>query len=172
MAEIADRLAFRAPTPVVMLAGAAKSQRKVQTMAGICRGTHNANGIIIDSGMGTNIEKFCIRRGVDLIGVCPEAEIKYPKLLKKQKNELSNGHTHFVLIGKENKKVKYAWGDECELKYNLAKRIARGDWKTDAPRCRIITIVLGEIEESAIEDMEVSVKLKIPIIVLEGSPLC
>ena len=99
-------------------------------MAGICRGSANSKSIILDSGMGSSIEKFCVRRGVTLIGVCPEDVITYPKLLKKQKDQLANGHTHFVLIGNKEDKSKNAkrfiWGDESSLKYDLARRIAAG----------------------------------------------
>ena len=125
-----ERLDFNDPTPVVILAGATKSERSVQTMAGICRGSANSKSIILDSGMGSNIEKFCVRRGVKLIGVCPEDCISYPKILKKQKDELANGHTHFVLIGNKGdntkKAKKFVWGDESTLKYDLGRRIAAG----------------------------------------------
>ena len=47
-----------------------------------------------------------MRKGVDLIGVCPAAEITYPKLLKKQENELASGHTHFFLCGKDREDPK------------------------------------------------------------------
>ena len=124
--EVADRLKFIDPTPVVVLAGAMNQDRDCKTMAGICRGASNTKSIIIDSGMGCNIEKHCIRRGVRLIGVCPEACIAYPKLSKKQNNELANGHSHFFLIGTEDKKVQFSWGDESTLKYDLAKRIGAG----------------------------------------------
>ena len=99
-------------------------------MAGICRGSFNTKSMILDSGMASNIERHCIRRGVRLIGVCPEACIAYPKLSKKQYNELTNGHSHFFLIGTEDKKVQFAWGDESPLKYDLAKRIAAGRTKS------------------------------------------
>jgi hypothetical protein len=55
-----------------------------------------------------------------LIGVCPEAEVTYPRINPAQRkdNELTNGHTHFFLVGDENK--KFEWGDESKLKYDLA----------------------------------------------------
>ena len=49
-------------------------------MAGVCRAAFNTGAFVIDSGLGTNIEKFCQRKGVILIGVCPEAEVEYPRL--------------------------------------------------------------------------------------------
>ena len=38
-----------------------------------------------------------------MIGVCPEAEVDYPRLnpINKKESELTNGHTHFFTIGKE-----------------------------------------------------------------------
>ena len=99
-------------------------------MAGICRGSFNTKAVIIDSGVRSNIEQFCIRRGVRLIGVSPEACIAYPKLSKKQDNELANGHSHFFLIGNEDKSVKFGWGEESGVKYDLAKRIAAGRKKS------------------------------------------
>jgi hypothetical protein len=49
---------------------------------------------------------------VNLIGLAPENEITYPRINPAQRkdNELTNGHTHFFLIGDESK--KYEWGDE------------------------------------------------------------
>ena len=176
--EVADRLKFIEPTPVVILAGAMNSDRDCKTMAGICRGTFNAKATILDSGMGSNIEKHCIRRGVRLIGVCPEACIAYPKLSKKHDNELTNGHSHFFLIGSVNRKAtSFGWGDESGLKLDLAKRVAAGRKKSghawqNAPACRTVTVVLGDNEDSAMADIENSLNNQIPIIVLEGSPLC
>lgn len=79
ISEIADRLKFVLPTPIICIAGA-KSERPGKTMAGIVRAAFNTGSIIIDSGLGTCIERFAQRKGVALIGVCPEAEIEYPRL--------------------------------------------------------------------------------------------
>ncbi len=100
ISEIADRLKFIAPTPVIILAGA-KSERPGKTMAGIARAAFNTGAFVIDSGLGTQIERFCQRKGVPLIGVCPEAEVEYPRLnpTNRKDNELTNGHTHFFTIG-------------------------------------------------------------------------
>lgn len=59
---------------------------------------------------------------VTLIGVSPEAEISYPRINPAQRkdNELTNGHTHFFLIGDDNK--KFEWGDETKLKFDLSQR--------------------------------------------------
>ena len=59
---------------------------------------------------------------MNLIGVAPENEVTYPKINPNQRrdNELTNGHTHFFLIGDESK--KYEWGDEAQMKFELAQR--------------------------------------------------
>jgi len=101
--EIADRLKFTEPTPVIVLAGA-MTQRAGKTMGGLARAAYSASAMIIDSGIGSCLEKFCIRKGLKLIGVCPENKITYPKLseLHRKPNELTNGHTHFIITGKED----------------------------------------------------------------------
>ena len=50
----------------------------------------------------------------------------YPRINPAQRkdNELTNGHSHFILRGDENK--KFAWGDESLIKFDLAQRIAIG----------------------------------------------
>jgi hypothetical protein len=58
ISEICDRLKFVQPTPVICLAGA-KSERAGKTMAGICRAAFNTGAIILDSGIGSCIERFC-----------------------------------------------------------------------------------------------------------------
>jgi hypothetical protein len=106
--EIADKLKFNEPTPVIVLAGA-MTTRAGKTMGGLARAAYSAGAIILDSGLASCIEKFCLRKGLKLIGVCPESEISYPKLseLHRKPNELTNGHTHFIIIGKEDGKIRY-----------------------------------------------------------------
>lgn len=83
------------------------STRSGKTMAGIARAAYNSGSLIIDSGMGSEIEKFTMRRGVKLIGVCPEAQVAFPKISNRQPNELTNGHTHFFLIGREDRSLTF-----------------------------------------------------------------
>ena len=61
-------------------------------MAGICRAAFNTGSFVIDSGLGTSIERFCLRKGVMLLGVSPEAEVDYPRLnpANRTTNELAN----------------------------------------------------------------------------------
>ena len=104
------------------------TQRVGKTMGGVARAASNCGAVLIDSGIGSFIEKFAIRRGLKLIGVCPEAQITYPKLSEqnRKQNELTNGHTHIVVIGSEDGNLIYQWGQESPLKFDLAKRISIG----------------------------------------------
>lgn len=82
-------------------------------------------------GLGLELRSFAlgrvrfshlIRLDVNLIGVAPEKEIMYPRINPAQRrdNELTNGHTHFFLLGDETK--KFEWGEETKLKFDLAQR--------------------------------------------------
>ncbi len=76
----------------------------------------------------------------------------FPKLnpTSHPENELSNGHTHFVLLGNEKNKMK--WGEEAALKLELAKRIAKGRPKYGSHRgCKVLAIFFGDNEESDTE---------------------
>ena len=72
--------------------------------------------------------------------------------------------------------MAYDWGDEARLKYDLARRVAKGRVSgmggSIAPPCKIVTVVVGDNRESAIRDIEASMNAKIPVIVIRGSPLC
>lgn len=72
-------------------------------MAGVCRAAFKTDAFIIDSGIGSGIEKFCLRKNIPLIGIAPEYEVIYPRINPNEKkdNELTNGHTHFILLGDE-----------------------------------------------------------------------
>lgn len=153
ISEIADRLKFIAPTPVVIIAGA-RTERPGKTMAGIARAAFNTGAFVVDSGLGTQIERFCQRKGVLLIGVCPEAEVEYPRLnpTNRKENELTNGHTHFFTIGAEkgSKRNVFKWGSESMVKFELSKRIAvgrKGGYGiSQAPPCKTICVVIGDNE--------------------------
>ena len=77
----------------------------------------------------------------------PEAQVTYPRINPAQRkdNELTNGHTHFFLIGDE-KGPKFDWGDEAKLKFELAQRIAvgRGKFGGNKQSCKIVTVLLGD----------------------------
>lgn len=112
-------------------------------MAGLCRAAFHTDAVIIDSATVTGIEKFCIRRNVKLMGVAPEADILYPKVNPTEHfdNELTNGHTHFVLIG--DKKTEFHWGDEAPLKAEIADKMAAGKYG-NKPKCKVVGVLLGD----------------------------
>lgn len=115
-----------------------------------------------------------MRKNVPLIGVSPEKEIAYPKInpSKRKENELTNGHTHFFLIGDEPTNKNFAWGYEGKLKFELAKRIAKGRAKKgNSFSCKIICIVLGD-NETCITELQEAEDSLIPVIFLAGSALC
>ena len=107
-----------------------------------------------------------------MVGVAPEDEIAYPKInpTERKENELTNGHTHFLLTGDEH--TKYNWGDEAKLKTELALRIAQGRSKYEkAPTCKIIMIVIGD-NPACTKDIEEAKANCWPVIFLGGSLLC
>ena len=181
--EVCDKLKINTASPVIVLAGA-MTDRAGKTLAGIARAAFRTDAVIIDSGLGSGIEKFSLRKKVPLIGVAPEHEVIYPRInpVEKKDNELTNGHTHFFLIGdrgqaetanrKARPEKKWAWGDETELKYGLAQRISLGRKTRNASKqCKIITVLVGDNPECH-RDVIKSIHLGIPIIALEGSDLC
>lgn len=119
-------------------------------MAGVCRAAYHMDAIILDSGISSGIEKFCIRKSVKLIGVAPENEILYPKVNPSERfpNELSNGHTHFFLIG--DKAKSFAWGDESSIKIDLADKIAAGRY-SGRYKCKVVGVLLGDNENCSLE---------------------
>lgn len=159
---------------MIVLAGA-ETDRAGKTMAGIARAATHTGAFIVDSGIGSGIEKFCLRKGVPLLGVAPESKISYPRMnpTSRKPNELTNGHSHFVLIGKEDRSVEYNWGEESSLKYEFAKRLTVGRkggfGNNRAPSCKMVTVVLGDNEEAALRDIEMSLNTKTPIVILSGS---
>lgn len=125
------------------------------------------------------------------MGVAPEHEVIYPRINPNDKkdNELTNGHTHFMLIGdsdletnqsKQSKrsqqppapaKKQYAWGDETPFKFEFAKRIAAGRGKKGgSTACKIVTVVVGDNPE-CLKDIDASLRLGIPCVILDGSEL-
>lgn len=97
-------------------------------------------------------------------------------------NQLTNGHSQlFMCMGRGS------WGSECQLKYQIAKSLARGDrdalrfnsrgipnkLAVSDPPCKIVYIVMGDSEISEwIGDLKQAVKHNLPIILVKGSPMC
>lgn len=135
--------------PVINLIGARECGRG-KFYAGIARAAFNCDAVVIDSGISTGIEKYAIRRGVKLIGVAPENEIKYPKINPTFQDplELSNGHTHLFLLN--NQENDFVWSQEVWFKSELAVKVAegrgpKGSKRTDGrPRCKIVNVLLGD----------------------------
>ncbi len=125
-------------------------------LAGVARAAFRSGAYVIDSGVGSGIEKFCMRKDVPLLGVCPENVIAYPKInpTKREDNELTNGHTHFMMLG-DDAENPMDWGQEAKTKAELAMRLARGrSTYSGSYTCKIVTIVLGDNPQSAISDVQ------------------
>lgn len=58
VSEPLDKLKFIDPTPVIILAGAMPTDRPGKVLAGISRAAFRAGAVVIDSGVGSGIEKF------------------------------------------------------------------------------------------------------------------
>lgn len=74
-----DKFKFTEMTPVINLIGAMEKGRG-KFYAGISRAAFNTDAVIVDNGLACGLEKFTLRRGVKLIGIAPEREIKFPKI--------------------------------------------------------------------------------------------
>lgn len=96
-----DKFKYTECTPVINIIGGMEKGRG-KFYAGIARAAFNTDAIIIDNGLASGLEKFTLRRGVKLVGIAPEGEIKFPKINPSQVDpmELANGHTHLFLVSK------------------------------------------------------------------------
>mgnify|MGYP000863607050 FL=1 len=163
------------------------TERGGKTLAGVARAAVRADAVIIDSGIASGIEKFCLRKHLTLIGVAPENQIIYPRInpAGRKVNELTNGHTHFVLIGdpKEDDENKqdasqtkkrqktFEWSEEAGVKIELAKRIAAGRTKKNGlPACKVVMVMVGDMAICYKEVLQ-AIAMKIPVVVLAGSVL-
>ena len=101
-----DKFKFIEMTPVINIIGAMEKGRG-KFYAGISRAAFNTDAVIVDNGLACGLEKFTLRRGVKLVGIAPEGEIKFPKINPSQVDpyELANGHTHLFLVSKT--KINY-----------------------------------------------------------------
>jgi len=182
ISSVCDRLKLTEPTPVIILAGA-MGERAGKTLAGVCRAAVRSDAAIIDSGLGSGIEKFCLRKHLALMGVAPDKEVIYPRInpVGKKNNELTNGHTQFLLLGdceddekwKDSKKrpKTFFWGDEAQVKLDLAKRLAAGRPKKNGPPpCKIVMVLVGD-NALCHKEVEAALAMNIPTVILDGSPL-
>ncbi len=108
------------------------------------RAAKRLDAVIVDSGVGSGVEKFAMREGIHVVGVSPAAEVQFPKLnpTSHPENELTNGHTHFFLLGDDSNTLR--WGEEAELKLQLAARIAKGRKLSSGRPCKVVGLFLGD----------------------------
>jgi hypothetical protein len=98
------------------------------------------------------------------MGVSPDKEIIYPRINPegKKPTELTNGHTHFFLIGDppedavppskdersslaKKRRKEFYWGEEAPVKLDLARRIAAGRPKKNGPpSCKCVMVLTGD----------------------------
>lgn len=172
--EIADHYKFYDPCPVINIIGG-NSNKVGKLMAGLTRAAYNTRAIIVDSGVETGVEQFCLRKNITLIGIAPEFMIELPKPNSDlfSKKMLTNGHSHFILIG--NNENKLVWGEECKLKVSFIERLLSGR-KGYNYKCKTVGILMGNIDGCENEINYVSffnqyIERKYPLILIEDSEL-
>ena len=167
VSDIADHFKFIEPQQVIVLIGA-NTQRKVKLFAGISRAALNTRAIILDSGLQTGIEKFCLRKNITLIGIAPENKIEYPKMNPEEFSNtlLTNGHTHFILLGKDDKSLN--WGQEAKFKVNFAERLANGRKGAYQYKAKVVGVILGNIP-NCVDECLMFIDKKWPLILIEDS---
>ena len=102
--DILARFKYDEPLPVIILSGGRDSGRG-KFLAGIARTAFRTDAVIVDSGVATGMEYYCLRRGIKMVGVFPENEVAIPKVAHDKKmipNELANGHSHMLMITDKN----------------------------------------------------------------------
>ena len=168
--DIADHFKFIEPQQVIVLIGA-NTKRKIKLFAGISRAALNTRAIIIDSGLQTGIEKFCLRKNITLIGIAPENKIEYPKINPEEFSNtlLTNGHTHFILLGKDDKTLN--WGQEAKFKVNFAERLANGRKGAFQYKAKVVGVILGNIP-NCVDECLMFMEKKWPLILVEDSDFC
>jgi len=86
---------------------------------------------------------------------------------KYSNNTLSQGHSHFILLGKEG--MKLDWGDETRIKMNFAERICSGR-KGFSYKCKMVGVILGNISKCE-DEMYYFVEKNLPLILVVDSEL-
>ena len=76
-ADVVSKLGIAENNPVIMLVGV-DNENHARTLSSVVRAAFNTDAVIIDNGLHSGIEILAHRRGVKLIGVCPELHITYP----------------------------------------------------------------------------------------------
>ena len=170
VSDIADHFKFIEPQQVIVLIGA-NTKRKIKLFAGISRAALNTRAIILDSGLQTGIEKFCLRKNITLIGIAPENKIEYPKINPEEFSNtlLTNGHTHFILLGKDDKSLN--WGQEAKFKVNFAERLANGRKGAFQYKAKVVGVILGNIP-NCVDECLMFMEKNWPLILVEDSDFC
>lgn len=86
---------------------------------------------------------------------------------KYSSNTLSQGHSHFILLGKEG--IKLDWGDETKIKLSFAERIASGR-KGFSYKCKMVGVILGNIPKCE-DEIYYFVEKDLPLILVDDSEL-
>jgi hypothetical protein len=166
--EVADHYHFYDPISVIVLIGA-NTNEKIKLFAGISRAALNCRAIILDSGVESGIEKFCLRKNIDLIGIAPESQIDYPKADNNEFSEslLTNGHSHFILL--RGDKVK--WGDEAKFKISFADRLASGRKNAFPYKAKVVGVVCGNLP-NCVNECKMFMEKQWPLVLMENSEFC
>ncbi len=106
---------------------------------------------------------------INLIGIAPKEQIELPKISneKYSNNTLSQGHSHFILLGKEG--IKLEWGDEYKIKLSFAERMASGR-KGFSYKCKMVGVILGNNPRCE-EEINYFVQKDLPVILVDDSEL-
>ena len=165
--DIVDHFNFYEPYPVINLIGA-NTKRKGKLVSGISRAAYNTQAIIIDSGIQNGIERFCLRKNLNFIGIAPENKIEYPKMnsYNFSNTMLTNGHSHFILLGNDDKKLE--WGNESKFKINFIERLIKGKKSIFDYECKCVGVIFGNIP-NCVDECLMFVKNNWPLIIIEDS---
>ncbi len=80
---------------------------------------------------------------------------------------LTNGHTHFILLGDEKNKLN--WGEEYKFKLSFAERLASGR-KGYPYKSKIVGVILGNIPNCE-NEISYFIEKNLPLILIEDSEL-
>jgi hypothetical protein len=129
----------------------------------------NTRAVIIDSGLQTGLEPFCIRKNLTLVGIAPQTMIEYPIPNPEEFSSkmLTNGHTHFILLGDEKNKLN--WGEEYKFKFSFAERLSSGR-KGFPYKSKIVGVILGNIPNCE-NEISYFIEKNLPLILIEDSEL-
>ena len=137
---------------------------------GIARAAYSTDAVIVSTGMKCGIETACYRKKVQLMGVCPEAAIQYPtnNSTGDRLGELSGGHSHFFVIGKQNDYMR--WDGVVNFKMELIERLRKGRGAPGSYVCRAMCVFVGD-NTNHLWELERALNNDWPVLVIEESPV-